>query len=83
MPRSGAVTLSDLREPRLTLACQPCGRRGVYSVERLYDRHGDAQLPGLLDLLSADCPKRTANKISDRCQARFEWPNGAPQARER
>jgi hypothetical protein len=65
------------------LVCEPCGRRSVYSVERLYDRHGDAQLPGLLDLLSADCLKKMANKITDRCTATFVWPNGAPQARER
>jgi hypothetical protein len=83
MPRSGAVTLSDLREPRLTLACEPCGRRGVYSVERLYDKHGDAHLPDLLNLLSAACPKRMANSMTDRCKAMFEWPNGAPTARER
>jgi hypothetical protein len=28
MPRAGATTLSDLIAPTLTLACEPCGRRG-------------------------------------------------------
>jgi len=29
MPRSGAVTLSDLIDPTLTLVCKPCARKGV------------------------------------------------------
>jgi hypothetical protein len=82
MPRSGAVTLSDLREPRLTLTCEPCGRRGIYSVERLYDKHGDAHLPDLLNLLSAACPKRMANSMTDRCKAGFCWAHGPPTPRE-
>jgi hypothetical protein len=35
MPRQGAVTLSDLIAPTLTLDCEPCSRKGVYSVARL------------------------------------------------
>jgi hypothetical protein len=52
MPRSGAVTLSDVIDPTLTLVCKPCGRRGVYSVARLQAKHGDAKLPDLRAFLS-------------------------------
>jgi hypothetical protein len=32
MPRSGAVTLSDVISATLTLACKQCQRKSVYSV---------------------------------------------------
>jgi hypothetical protein len=32
VPRSGAITLSDVISPSLTLICKPCARKGVYSV---------------------------------------------------
>jgi hypothetical protein len=47
MPRQGAVTLSDLIAPTLTLVCEPCGRKGAYSVARLQAKHGDARLTDL------------------------------------
>ena len=43
MPRD-AFTLSDVRDPTLTIACEPCGRRGRYSIAQLIERHGDAKL---------------------------------------
>jgi hypothetical protein len=42
MPRQGAVTLSDLIAPTLTLVCGPCERKGRYSVAGLMAKHGDA-----------------------------------------
>jgi hypothetical protein len=83
MPRSGAVTLSDVDQQFLTIACEPCKRRGQYSLAKLWAKHGDAGLPDLLNLLSADCPRRMANSMTDRCRASFEWPNGAPSGKER
>jgi hypothetical protein len=58
MARSGAITLSDVLEPVLTIACEPCARRGVYSVRRLLNKHGDARLPDILNYLSRECPKQ-------------------------
>ncbi len=52
MPRDGAVVLSDLRNPTLSIVCEPCGRRGAYSVARLMERHGDAKLTDLLQTLA-------------------------------
>jgi hypothetical protein len=52
MPRDGARTLSDLREPTLTVICVLCGRRGRYAVTHLIERHGDAKLPDLLEALT-------------------------------
>ena len=45
MPRSGAITLTDLIGPTLTV-CEPCDRRGDYSVPRLQAKHGDAHVYG-------------------------------------
>ena len=44
MPRDGALTLSDVRQPTLSIVCEPCGRRGAYKVARLMELHGDAKL---------------------------------------
>jgi hypothetical protein len=71
MPRDGSLILSDLREPMLTIVCEPCGRRGRYSVERLMAEHGDAKLTSLLTTL-ADCPKARSVSIYDRCRAVYE-----------
>jgi hypothetical protein len=49
MPRDGALTLSDVREPTR-------GRRGCYSVARLMAENADAMLTDLLVTL-AGCPK--------------------------
>jgi hypothetical protein len=74
MPREGAVTLSDLVAPTLTLDCAPCGRKGVYSVARLQAKHGDARLTDLRAFLTADCPKRARRSIHAQCQAVFDPP---------
>jgi hypothetical protein len=42
MPRDGALMLSDVRAPTLSIVCKPCSRRETYSVARLVERHGDA-----------------------------------------
>jgi hypothetical protein len=82
MSRYGAATLSDVLEPTLTIACERCLRRGVYSVQRLYGRRGDARLPDILNLFSADCSMRLANKFTDTCKAKFDWQGGAPRLRD-
>jgi hypothetical protein len=52
----GSFVLSDVREPKLSIVCEPCGRRGSYNVAKLMEQHGDAKLTYLLRTL-ADCPK--------------------------
>jgi hypothetical protein len=66
-----AFTLTDVREPTLTVVCQPCGRRGRYNVERLIAKHGDAKILFLLSLLT-NCPQSESANIYDRCKARYE-----------
>jgi hypothetical protein len=67
-------TLSDVREPKLTLVCEPCGRRGRYAVARLIGKYGaDAKLPDLR-LALANCEKTKTANIYDRCKAIFENP---------
>jgi hypothetical protein len=70
MPKD-AFTLSDVREPTLTIVCQPWGRRGRYNVERLMERHGDAKILFLLPTLT-NCPKMESANIYDRCKASYE-----------
>jgi hypothetical protein len=82
MARSGAIILSDIREPTIVIVCEQCGRQGTYGVGRLIARYGNAGLPDMLNLLSADCPKRMANSSTDRCKAGFVWAHGPPTPRE-
>ena len=56
MPRDGALTLSDVLSPTLSIVCEPCSRHGRYSVARLVEEYGDAKLTELLQTL-ASCPK--------------------------
>jgi hypothetical protein len=74
MPRQGAVTLSDLISPTLTLNCEPCGRKGAYSVARLQAKHGDARLTDLRAFLTANCPNRAKRSIHAQCRAVFDPP---------
>jgi hypothetical protein len=71
MPRDGAIVLSDLRSPNLSIICGPCARRGRYSVVRLLARHGDVKLTDLLVTL-ANCPKAQSSATYDLCHVRFE-----------
>jgi hypothetical protein len=69
MPRDGSLTLSDIREPTLTIVCERWGRR--YNVMRLIAVHGDAKLTDLLVTL-ANCKKARSFGIHERCKAKFE-----------
>jgi hypothetical protein len=77
---TGAVTLTDVREPTLAIRREPCGPRGCYNVERLIAERGtDAKLPDLFVTL-ADCDKAHSLLIHDRFRARYEryygwWAN--------
>jgi hypothetical protein len=55
-PRDGALVLSGVGAPALSIVYEPCGRRGRYNVARLMAEHGDAKLTDLLRTL-ANCPK--------------------------
>ena len=70
MPRGGAVTLSDVREPALVIVCEPCERRGRYKAERLMAEHGDAKLTDLLTIL-AGLPEDALVSVHDRCKAAY------------
>jgi hypothetical protein len=39
MPRDGALILSDVLGPTLSIVCEPCGRHETYNVARLMERH--------------------------------------------
>jgi hypothetical protein len=63
-PRDGALILSEVRVPALSVVCDPCGRRERYDVERLMRRYGwEAKLTDLLARLTADCPKRGSASV--------------------
>ncbi len=66
----GYVRLGQLagRLDRLDVACNRCDRRGRLRLDRLLAEHGPAMpVPDLLRLLSADCPRRIADKMHDAC----------------
>jgi hypothetical protein len=71
VPRSGALTLVEVRGPTLGIVCEPCGWRGSYNVERLMAEHGDAKLTDLLVML-ANCVKARSFSVHDRCKAVYE-----------
>jgi hypothetical protein len=73
MPCDGALILSDVRSPVLTVFCEPYARRERYYVERLTQQYcWDAKLTDLLATLTVDCPKRGSVSIYDRCKAVHE-----------
>jgi hypothetical protein len=79
MPRDGALILSEVRVPVLSVVCEPCGRRERYDVERLMRQYGwDAKRTDLLAALTVDCPKTGSVSVYDRCKAVFELPSTIP-----
>jgi len=73
MPREGAITFRDLvgKLDVLHAECHKCGRRGRYHLDRLIERYGiDAKLFDWTDEITADCPRKIANKLDDLCGAR-------------
>jgi len=69
---SGVIRLSRLagRIDRLDVSRNRCDRRGRLRLARLFDQHGPGTpVPELLRVLSADCPRRSADKVRDRCGA--------------
>ena len=73
-PQSGAgyVRLGQLAGclPVVEIACNRCDRHGRLRLSGLLDRHGPGMpVPDLIRLLSADCPRRIANKMLDACGA--------------
>jgi hypothetical protein len=58
-PERTYVPLAEYPGERVVVRCDPCGREGSYSRERLLRRYGpDTGLPTLLAWISADCPRR-------------------------
>ena len=64
------LTLADLLTETLSIECEPCGRRGRYSVAKLMEQYGDVKLPDLRHIL-ANCPKAQSQSINDRCRVRY------------
>jgi hypothetical protein len=70
MATSGSISLSEVSEHTavLAVACRRCDRAGRYRLETLIAHHGeDFGIPGLLRLLSDDCPKRKSITVYDLC----------------
>jgi 5-methylcytosine-specific restriction endonuclease McrA len=73
MPRDGAIIFGDLigRLVVLVVACEKCGRSGRYSVGRLIEQRGpNGKIIDWKDALTADCPRKIANNMTDQCAAR-------------
>jgi hypothetical protein len=72
MPQDGAYTLAEA-PATIVIECPVCGRRGIYSRDRLIARHGgDLSLPALKDLIvKPRCSKARDITHFGGCQARF------------
>ena len=69
----GAIIFSDLigKLVVLRVSCDKRGRDGCYGLGRLIERRGrDAKLVDWLDAITADCAKKRAGNMNDRCGAR-------------
>jgi hypothetical protein len=67
------LTPADLlgRIETINVACVKCDRRGRYKVRTLVREIGlDGNIANWLSGLSADCPRKTAAALSDRCDVR-------------
>jgi hypothetical protein len=75
MPKHGAWVLSEVAAAGFTqidVVCTKCDRRGRVSVARLLAEHGpDRPLPGLPQVIAANCPRVVAGRIYDQCGALF------------
>jgi hypothetical protein len=70
MPAHGAILLGEVAQhlAAVHIACNFCPRRGKASIVRLMQEQGpDMPIPDLLRLLSHDCPRRLAARISEPC----------------
>jgi hypothetical protein len=72
LKRRDSPGLADLIASTLGLVCIPCKRKGLYTVERLIAKHGNAELAQLRDYLTATCPNRRDYKAPERCHAIFD-----------
>lgn len=71
--------LCDLRGRRFVIACEPCGRRGVYDLDRLRHRYGEhVDLYDLFVTLTQSCRyqhrtrQRRPNQYGRACRAYAE-----------
>jgi len=73
MPRDGAIIFGDLvgKLPVVRVTCTKCPRHGAYILPRLIRAYGPrAKVIDWVDVLTADCPKRSANDSNDECGVR-------------
>jgi hypothetical protein len=70
--RDGAIIFADLigKLDILRVICGKCGRDGCYGLNRLINKRGrDAKVTDWLDELTAECPRKIAHNMNDRCDA--------------
>jgi hypothetical protein len=73
MPRDDAIIFGDLigKLDMLRVAYDKCGRDGCYGLAKLIDKRGhDGKIVDWLDAITADCPKKSVQNMSERCGAR-------------
>jgi hypothetical protein len=70
MSTAGTILLGTVEAlaPEIAIACRICSRYGKLRTERLLREHGpDMQMPHLLRLLAADCPRLGGPNQNQRC----------------
>jgi hypothetical protein len=62
------ISLGNVAQASVDIACNSCGCRGKAGIDRLMREHGpDMPIPTLLRLLSTDCSRRLAGRITGPC----------------
>ena len=52
----------------LRVECTKCNRKGRYHVHKLIEKYGrNGNMMKWREMLNADCPKRDASQLHDRC----------------
>jgi len=68
MPRDGDF---ESKLTVLRVKCVKCGRSGQYQLKRLLRAHGrNSKVIDWLDVMTADCPKKSARNVNDQCGAK-------------
>lgn len=68
----GTLTLFDFRGEKVRTTCDVCREKHTFDSDWLIEKHGNADLPGLLKTLAImlECP-RVENTYSDRCMLHY------------
>lgn len=80
MPLHGALLLSDLSGPKLSIYCRYCDLRRRYDRQALINKVGNVKVPQLLEALAKaeGCSRHPPKSWSERCGVLMGVSGDAP-----